>query len=323
MGAVAAKIGTLAAGFTVVSVGTFVVVLSPQPGVLVSGGPTALAMRDIPSRYLRLYMAAAPSCPGLSWGVIAAVGKVGSDHGRSNSPGAHSGANPTGAEGPMQLLPAPFAAYAVDGKGDGRLDIYNPADAIFTAARYLCALGAGHPGQLRNALYRYSQSWTFVDTVLAWASQYVQAAPLGAQVAPCPSAGVIDCGIGPVRGVVIQTGSQAAFPWVPVGGYPDTFPWGQCTYWAAFNRVVTWKGDAWQWLANAAGQGRATSSTPIYGSVVVYRAGTGYSVLGHVGLVVGVHPSSFTVSEMNYLGLGIVDLRESPWPDAAVEGFIW
>ena len=123
--------------------------------------------------------------------------------------------------------------------------------------------------------------------------------------------------------MAVVSGSQPAFPWAPLGGYADAFPWGQCTYWAAFNRVVTWNGDAWQWLANAAAHGEATSSGPAYGSIVVYRAGAGYSVFGHVGLVVGVHGSSFTVSEMNYLGLGIVDLRESPWPDGAVEGFIW
>lgn len=318
---VAAKIGILSAGLAVAGTSTFVVALSQQAGAF-AGRPSALALRDIPSHYVQLYMAAAPTCPGLSWGVLAAIGKIESDHGRSNLPGVHSGANPVGAEGPMQLLPATFTAYAVDGDGDGRLDVYDPADAVFTAARYLCANGAGQHGQLRTAIFRYNESWAYVDTVLAWAAWYVQSGLSGEPAAPCPGVGATDCGLGPVRGVVVMSGLQPAFPWVPLGGYADPFPWGQCTYWAAFNRVVTWHGDAWQWLANGAAHGEATSSGPAYGSIVVYRAGAGYSVFGHVGLVVGVHGSSFTVSEMNYLGLGIVDLRESPWPDAAVEGFI-
>ncbi|MGH7762786.1 MAG: hypothetical protein ACREOY_15430, partial [Candidatus Dormibacteraceae bacterium] len=30
------------------------------------------------------------------------------------------------------------------------------------------------------------------------------------------------------------------FSWVPPGGYPDRFPYGWCTWWAAYNRHVTW-----------------------------------------------------------------------------------
>ena len=45
--------------------------------------------------------------------------------------------------GPMQFLPSTFAHYAVDGDHDGLLDIMSPGDAIFTAARYLCANGGG------------------------------------------------------------------------------------------------------------------------------------------------------------------------------------
>ena len=41
----------------------------------------------------------------------------------------------------MQFLPAEWAQYGVDANGDGFKDPYNPADAIFTAARYLKAAG--------------------------------------------------------------------------------------------------------------------------------------------------------------------------------------
>ena len=78
------------------------------------------------------------TCHGLSWTVLAAIGQVESGHG-SNASTSYAGA-----QGPMQFMPATFAAYAVDGDHDGDKDIMDPADAIFSAAHYLCANGAGH-----------------------------------------------------------------------------------------------------------------------------------------------------------------------------------
>jgi surface antigen len=112
------------------------------------------------------------------------------------------------------------------------------------------------------------------------------------------------------------------FPWVPAGGYPNSFPFGQCTWWAAFNHRVTWNGDAGDWLANAAAQSVPTSDSPSVGAVVVYRRGPAYSVFGHVANVVATSPGHYTVSEMNYLGWGQVDTRTVSWPDPNVSGFI-
>ncbi|HZC98904.1 MAG TPA: hypothetical protein VFA46_01525, partial [Actinomycetes bacterium] len=41
------------------------------------------ALGDIPGRYLALYVDAAGACPRLSWQLLAGIGKVESDHGRS------------------------------------------------------------------------------------------------------------------------------------------------------------------------------------------------------------------------------------------------
>src|SRR5439155_13902219 len=38
--------------------------------------------------------------------------------------------------------------------------------------------------------------------------------------------------------------ASEVFAWVPPGGFPDRFPFGQCTWWAAYNRRVTWGGNA-------------------------------------------------------------------------------
>ncbi|MDE3111529.1 MAG: CHAP domain-containing protein [Chloroflexota bacterium] len=113
------------------------------------------------------------------------------------------------------------------------------------------------------------------------------------------------------------------FAWVPAGGYEDPFPFGECTWWAAYNRRVSWNGDAREWLTNAARQGVATTSVPSVGAIAVYKGGGEYSELGHVAVVVAVTPTAYAVSEMNAAaGPGRVSTRVIPWPDPAVEGFI-
>lgn len=131
------------------------------------------SMKMLPASpaYMALYHhAAAAMCPGLSWTVLAAIGQVESGHGRDTS------TSYAGAMGPMQFLPATFAAYAVDGDHDGVASIMDPADAIFTAARYLCANGAGTgPNALANAIFHYNHADWYVQMVLALAKQYAAA----------------------------------------------------------------------------------------------------------------------------------------------------
>lgn len=112
------------------------------------------------------------------------------------------------------------------------------------------------------------------------------------------------------------------FTWVPASGFPDHYPYGQCTWWAAYNRHVTWNGNARDWLANAAAAGISTSSLPTFGAIAVYKPGEGYSDLGHVGIVIAVAASTYTVSEMNFIGWGRVNTRVETWPDPHIDGFI-
>ena len=117
-----------------------------------------------------LYVAASARCPGLPWTVLAAIGKVETDHGRGPE------VSPAGAEGPMQFLPATWAAYGVDGDGDGVASIWDAADAVPAAADYLCANGGGAPSSLNNAIWNYNHSASYVQLVLAWAATYTTAA---------------------------------------------------------------------------------------------------------------------------------------------------
>jgi hypothetical protein len=138
--------------------------------------PSGAARADIPTSYLALYRRAAGRCPGLSWSVLAAIGKVESDHGRSRLPGVRSGWNRAGAAGPMQFgigvgrAGNAWAHYGADFDGDGRASVYDPGDAIPAAVRYLCAAGA--PRRLDRALYAYNHSWAYVAKVNAIAARY-------------------------------------------------------------------------------------------------------------------------------------------------------
>ncbi|ACY96688.1 MULTISPECIES: NlpC/P60 family protein [Thermomonospora] len=125
--------------------------------------------KAIPADYLKLYKKAGKDY-GLPWNVLAGIGKVETDHGRSTLPGVSSGENYAGAGGPMQFLESTFKAFAVDGNKDGKKSRYDPADAIPSAARYLKHNGA--PERMRTALYMYNHSWDYVDLVLSWSKRY-------------------------------------------------------------------------------------------------------------------------------------------------------
>lgn len=133
----------------------------------------------IPAAWSTLYRHGAATCPGLPWSVLAAIGTVETGNGQSNAPGVWSGANSAGAEGPLQLEPDTFAAYATVGPG-GALPAtpYDPVDAVYTASKLLCQDGAGSPGTLRAAVGDYNHSVVYVNTVLTLAMAFGDAPQL-------------------------------------------------------------------------------------------------------------------------------------------------
>ena len=126
----------------------------------------AAAVADIPRDYLALYQNAGRS-HGLDWPVLAAIGRVDSDHGRLMP---QCTPNRAGAIGPMQFLPATFAeAAGLAGLGIDA-DPCDPADAIAAAAALLRDRGA--PKDWRGALLAYHPSDAYAELVLAWAARY-------------------------------------------------------------------------------------------------------------------------------------------------------
>ena len=78
-----------------------------------------------------------------------------------------------GATGGPQFLPSIYLRLARDGDGDGKADIFDQADAVYSAARYLCASGGGQTDTLYDAIFAYNHSDFYVRTVLSLAQQYM------------------------------------------------------------------------------------------------------------------------------------------------------
>lgn len=120
-------------------------------------------------KYKKLYEDAAKEYGfGEDWYVLAAVGRVESDHGQNMGPSS------AGALGPMQFMPSTWGSYGVDANDDGQANIMDPEDSIPSAARYLKAGGA--PKDWYEALYTYNHAGWYVEKVLKVAERYRRAA---------------------------------------------------------------------------------------------------------------------------------------------------
>jgi hypothetical protein len=142
---------------------------APKPSALTPALPLSLSssIAGVPGFFIESFrippfllpiFQAAGTAYGVPWQVLAAINEVETDYGRDLS------LSSAGAEGWMQFLPASWETYGVDANGDGFKDPYNPADAIFGAARYLRAAGAAT--SLRGAIFSYNHSQAYVESVM-------------------------------------------------------------------------------------------------------------------------------------------------------------
>jgi murein DD-endopeptidase MepM/ murein hydrolase activator NlpD len=182
------KIVTTALGAAVALIVLVAAAVSAVASALFGGGdfaaasqPSQAALADIPGNYLALYRQAATTCPGLDWSILAGIGKIETNHGRSNLPGVHSGSNYAGAGGAMQFLQATFdsvvARHPIPPGGSNPPSRYNPHDAIHAAAAYLCESGARGGRDVYAAIYAYNHADWYVRKVLDQAQAYRAAVP--------------------------------------------------------------------------------------------------------------------------------------------------
>lgn len=143
----------------------------------------------------------------IDWQLLAAIGRVESDHGRFGGntlgtdgvsrPGIYGipldGSNNTKkiadtdagqydndqvydrAVGPMQFIPSTWSAVGVDADGDGKRDPQNINDAALASAVYLCSGkdDLGTDEGRRAAVFRYNNSDKYVDLVLRIRDAYL------------------------------------------------------------------------------------------------------------------------------------------------------
>ncbi|WP_229054743.1 lytic transglycosylase domain-containing protein [Aeromicrobium sp. Leaf350] len=186
--------------------------IDPRAGT--EGTVATLSTDGIPNAALSAYkraetlLAQADATCRLPWNLVAAIGRVESNHGRTGgnqldgrgtaTPGIFgpqlNGSNNTAkindtdsgtldqdavfdrAVGPMQFIPGTWKAVGVDADNDGVKNPQNINDAATSAGIYLCA-GPGdlsNEADLRSAVLRYNRSDSYADTVIAISQAYAQ-----------------------------------------------------------------------------------------------------------------------------------------------------
>lgn len=74
-----------------------------------------------------------------------------------------------GAFGLLQFIPSSFKRFAIDGNGDGKIDLFNFEDALASSANYLRKNGWGNQErQMKRALYAYNRDRSYVNTLIKY-----------------------------------------------------------------------------------------------------------------------------------------------------------
>jgi len=274
--------------------------------------PTASASANsIPSNYLKWYKTVGQQY-GIPWTILAGIGTEESDNGQSTLPGVHSGSNADGfgAAGPMQIgiggkstntwggAPIHPASEVVDGvatdeDGDGVADVYDPADAIAGAAKYLIEHGA--KTNVEDAIYAYNHAIWYVAAVEKYASEYAAGGyTVAAAVTGCtPQTSALASVTSPnqtVSAALQYAEEQLGKPYLFGGTGPDSFDCSglvMMAYRSAGVYIPRTAED--QWLA-----GPTVSAADVEPGDLVFFVGAdgtpatpGHpAVAGHVGIVI-------------------------------------
>ena len=327
-----------------------------QPGV------STEAANSIPALYLKWFQKVGLQY-NVSWTILAGIGKVESDDGRTTLPGVTqvTVANSFGAAGPMQIgisgasgnqwggAPVHPANEVVNGvatdeDGDGVASVYEPADAIAGAAKYLIAHGVQQ--NPASAIFSYNHADWYVQEVLQWASTYAAggftvsdtnqaggtgvAAAGGGGKSQCTGNGVLASFVAPnaiVSTAVQYAEAQLGKPYLFGGTGPAAFDCSglvMMAYRAAGVDIARTSQAQWTSLPHV------PASQVQDGDLVFFAGSDGTPTEpGHVGLVVGknlmieayatgfpVRVSAFGTAQ-SAPGDGAVVGFAQPWPDNA------
>ncbi len=208
--------------------------LGPQLQVL-KCSPAQPWRQRIPHEYMRAFEDAAARYELGKRGVwaLAAVAHLESDFGRG------MGKKRMGEMGPLGLEPSEWAAYAVDGDGDGRIRHADPVDSAATLARLIWSRGS-----LSAGIFTHNQAEWYVQAVLAEADEiegsckarYVDwaLAPLGTGLETAGPSAVLDGTLASapaeapaaVKAAIAAANSITTTPYVWGGGHGSFYSYG-------------------------------------------------------------------------------------------------
>jgi cell wall-associated NlpC family hydrolase len=273
--------------------------------------PAGGQAKSIPANYLYWYKRVGQQY-GVPWTILAGIGTVESDNGQTLLPGVHSGSNAFGAAGPMQIgiggaagnvwggLPVHPAGQAVNGvatdeDGGPNASVYDPADAIAGAAKYLLEFQVTtNPSA---AIFAYNHLQSYVQSVLYYAGAYAGGnysvvsanMPSGSSAAGCAtSAGGVPQVMAPTLAVataIAYAEQQLGKPYLWGGTGPDAFDCSglvMMAYRAAGIDIA--RTSQVQWTTEQ----RIPASQVQPGDLVFFAGADGTPTSpGHVGLVIG------------------------------------
>jgi cell wall-associated NlpC family hydrolase len=152
---------------------------------------SAQGKQTIPGNYLMWYQKVGLQ-DNIPWTILAGIGTEESDNGQSTLPGVRSGTNAFGAAGPMQIgvggaSTDTWALVATSEDGIQPPSVYDPADAIAGAAKYLNMHGFQQDPSA--AIFAYNHAGWYVTAVENFASEYASGGYLVSANSPNTSSG--------------------------------------------------------------------------------------------------------------------------------------
>ena len=158
----------------------------------------AQGVANVPGEYQGVVLKAGSICPEITPPLIAA--QIEAESNWNPKAGSHAGA-----QGIAQFMPATWASAGSDGDGDGKADILNPQDAIYSQGVYMCSLASevkerisagklkGDVAQLALAAYnagmgavdaaggipQYAETQNYVPKIMGLMAKYAAATSVG------------------------------------------------------------------------------------------------------------------------------------------------
>ena len=309
------------------------------PAAAVQPTESNVAANSIPANYLHWFQFVGLQY-NVPWTILAGIGKVESDDGQTTLPGVNSGSNSFGAAGPMQIgirgaSGDAWATYATVEDGIQPASVYDVADAVAAAAKYLIAHGVQQ--NVPQAIFAYNHANWYVQEVLSWASTYASGGYTISEVTPngdgtadasvvantnCKEDSQLASFVAPnaiVASAVSYAEEQLGKPYLWGGTGPAAYDCSglvMMAYQSANVTIPRTSQQQWAMLPHV------PASKVLPGDLVFFAGGDGtVKHPGHVGLVIGKHTMIEAYAPGTPIRVSSFGTPQSAPGDTAVVGY--